>query len=329
MGPGDLKLILSNLPYLHNPDVLVSWKEGENAGIYKLTDELAIVQTIDVITPLIDDPYLFGQVAAVNALSDIYAMGGKPITALNVVFFPSGNLDIAVLEEIMKGGLNKLHEAEAALLGGHTLYNRELKYGLSVTGIVNPKKIIMQAKAKAGDKLILTKPLGTGLICDGLKRGEVKSRVISSVIKSMTMLNKKVSELMQAMGAHACTDITGYGLLGHASEMALKSKVGIQLDAHSIPIFPGVESLAREGHILGGTRRNKEFYINRIEKTDNLPEYLLNILFDPQTSGGLLISISEDRSLQLLDSLHKAGFNKSSCVGEVLDKPKGKIVVRQ
>lgn len=328
MGPGDLHMSLKSLPSTTSPNVIMGWKEGENAGIFKLSEDLAIVQTIDFITPMVNEPYLFGQIAAANALSDVYAMGGKPITALNIVCFPKNAIDISVLEEILRGGVDKVVEAEASLLGGHSIYDEELKYGLSVTGTVHPEKIISQRGARVGDKLILTKPIGTGIICDALKTGNISTKVSSRIVKSMTALNKRAAELMQTMDVHACTDITGFGLLGHASEIALKSRVGIEIYAKSIPTFPRVKDLAKKGIIPGATSRNREFYGARIDATNTIPEYILNILFDPQTSGGLLISCSSESSRLLLSSLHDNGLKEAALVGEVIHKPEGKIVIR-
>jgi len=299
----------------------------DDAGVYKLTEDMAIIQTIDFFTPIVDDAYTFGQIAAANALSDVYAMGGKPLTAMNVVCFPVESLDISVLENILRGGLDKMREAGVALLGGHSIGDAELKYGLSVTGTINPKHLLTNSGAKARDKLVLTKPLGTGIISTALKAGMVNEETAAKVAKSMATLNNKASELMQEAGAHACTDITGFGLLGHACQIVENSQVGIRIHSASIPFFPEAEEFAKTGLCPGGLHRNKEFYSKIVEITTQVPEHVQDILFDPQTSGGLLISLAPEAAQQLLDRLHEAAVPDAAIIGEVISSPTPKILI--
>jgi len=299
----------------------------DDAGVYKLTDELAIIQTIDFFTPIVDDPYAFGQIAVANALSDVYAMGGKPLVAMNVVCFPTKSLDISVLEDILRGGVDKMREAGVTLVGGHSIDDAELKYGLSVTGTVHPKQLVTNSGVKVGDKLILTKPLGTGIISTALKTGVVSGELAGKVTKSMATLNKKASELMQEIGVHACTDITGFGLLGHAIQLAEGSQVGIELHLASIPYFPEVIDFSRQGLCPGGLYRNKDYYSSSVKFVNEIPEYMQNILFDAQTSGGLLISLAPRKAELLLNRLLKAGVEAAAIIGEAVSEPRGMVTV--
>ncbi len=299
----------------------------DDAGVYKLTEDMAIIQTIDFFTPIVDDAYAFGQIAAANALSDVYAMGGKPLTAMNVVCFPVKSLDISVLENILRGGLDKMREAGVTLVGGHTIDDTELKYGLSVTGTVHPKRMVTNSGAKTGDRLVLTKPLGTGIISTALKAGKVNEETVAKVTKSMATLNNKASELMQEVGVHACTDITGFGLLGHACQVAENSEVGIKIHSASVPFFPEAEEFAKTGLCPAGLHRNREFYSPMVEFTTQVPEHVQDILFDPQTSGGLLISLAPEAAQRLLDRLHEAGVPDATIIGEVTSRPTPRVLV--
>lgn len=299
----------------------------DDAGVYKLTDELAIIQTVDFFTPIVDEPYVFGQIAAANALSDVYAMGGKPLTAMNLVCFPIKSLDISVLQDILRGGVDKLREAGVTLVGGHSIDDAELKYGLSVTGIVHPKRLVTNAGAKVGDKLILTKPLGTGIISTAVKAGVVNEELVRKVTRCMATLNDKASELMQEVGVHACTDITGFGLLGHTIQVAESSQVGIELHLASIPYFSEVIQFSQQGFCPGGLYRNKDFYSNKVKFINQIPEYMQDILFDAQTSGGLLICLSPRKAELLLDRLQQAGVEDAVSVGEVVSEPKGMVTL--
>jgi selenide,water dikinase len=300
----------------------------DDAGVYKLSDDLAIIQTIDFFTPIVDDPYDFGQITVANALSDVYAMGGKPLTALNIVCFPINKLDISILKDMLKGGIDKMKEAGVTLVGGHSIDDAELKYGLSVTGTVHPERLVTNSGAKVGDKLILTKPLGTGIISTALKAGKVSKETVAKMTKYMAALNKKASELMQEVGVHACTDITGFGLLGHACQLAHNSQVGIKINPSSVPVFTEVEEFAKAGLCPGGLYRNREFYGKMVEFSKQVPDYIQDILFDAQTSGGLLISLAPEKAELLVGRLKKAGVRDTAIIGEIISKPVAKIAVK-
>lgn len=316
------------MPLISDPNLIAGFERAEDASVYKLRDDLAIVQTIDFFTPIVDDPYAFGQIAAANALSDVYAMGGKPLTALNVVCFPIKTMDISILKEILAGGVAKLHEADTILVGGHSIEDPELKYGLSVTGIIHPAKVILNTTARVGDRLILTKPLGTGIISTALKRKIADADTVNRAVKSMVTLNRKASELMQEVGVNACTDVTGFGLLGHACEMIENTEVGMIIHSATVPIFPKTRELAEKEMVPGGLQRNREYRLNMVAMARGIPQYLADILFDPQTSGGLLISVPEKKASQLLQRLHAEGIAEATIIGEIVAQPKGKIVVK-
>lgn len=303
-------------------------ERAEDAGVYKLNDKLALVQTVDFFTPIVDDAYDFGRIAAANALSDIYAMGGRPLTALNIVCFPKDTMDISVLRNVLRGGLDMMHEAGVILLGGHTVDDPELKYGLAVTGTIHPDKVVHNNGARPGDRLILTKPLGTGIISTAIKRGAASKKAVAAIVKSMTTLNRKASELMLEVGVNACKDVTGFGLLGHAAEMVAGTEVGMVIDTSVIPVFPEARAYARQGMVPGGTGRNRDFRKNMVDIGKKVPQYLQNILFDPQTSGGLLIALPEKKAPKLLEKLRKEGMNEAVIIGEVVAEPKGRIKVR-
>ena len=289
---------------------------------------MAIIQTVDFFTPIVDDPFTFGQIAAANALSDVYAMGGKPLTAMNIVCFPSKTMDISVLRDILLGGLEKIKEAGAVLVGGHSVDDPELKYGLSVTGTIHPQKMVTKAGAQTGDRLVLTKPLGTGIIGTAIKGGMARKETVNKVAGYMAALNKTASEVMQETGIHACTDITGFGLLGHAGEMIQDSETGMIINSEAIPYFPEVVEFAGMGLVPGGTYRNRDFRSNMVDMDKDIPQYMQDLLFDPQTSGGLLISVSADRVGLLLTRLHDYGIPEAAVIGEVVAQPAGRIVVK-
>ena len=315
------------MPLIHDPNLIVGLEKADDAGVYKLSEDLAIVQTIDFFTPIVDDPYTFGQIAVANALSDVYAMGGKPLTAMNVVCFPVKTLDISVLREILRGGLEKMREAGVVLVGGHSVDDTELKYGLSVTGVIHPSKVITKTGAKAGDKLILTKPLGTGIINTAVKGGVAGEETVTKVAGHMATLNKVASEAMQEIGVNACTDITGFGLLGHACEMIQDSEIGMKIRTASVPVFAEAIEFAQMGMIPGGTYRNKEFRSSMVKMATEVPEYVQDVLFDPQTSGGLFIAVSAAKANLLLSRLHEAGVVEARIVGEVVGQPKERIII--
>ena len=303
-------------------------ERAEDAGVYKLTEELAIVQTLDFFTPIVDDPYAFGQIAAANALSDVYAMGGQPLTAMNIVCFPQKSLDISILREILLGGLDKMHEAGVVLVGGHSVEDEELKYGLSVTGTIHPSKVVLNTGARAGDRLVLTKPLGTGIISTAIKGNMADEGVAAKITRSMSTLNLKASELMQEAGVDACTDVTGFGLLGHAAEMIEGTNVGMVIDSAAVPFFPEAKELAEMGVIPGGLYRNRDFRKSMVDIASEVPNYLADILFDPQTSGGLLIAVPAGKASKLLERLHAEGVTEAAIIGEMVAKPSGRISVR-
>lgn len=320
---------MCGLPLVDDPNLLVGLERGDDAAVYRLNDELAIIQTIDFITPIVDDPYTFGQIAAANALSDVYTMGGRPLTAMNVVCFPIKSQDISVLIEILRGGFDKLREARCALVGGHSVEDNELKYGLSVTGVVHPDRMITKEGAEIGDKLILTKPLGTGLVSTALKGGLAGEEAVGRIASSMVTLNRRASELMLEAGVHACTDITGYGLLGHACGMIEDGQLGMELHVGAIPLFPEAKEFAGMGLAPGGTQRNKEFRIGMIELAYEMGDEIWSILFDPQTSGGLLISVPGEEAEALIQNLHRSGIEDAAIIGAITGKPKGKIIIRE
>ena len=315
------------MPLIQDPNLIVGFEKADDAGVYKITDELALIQTVDFFTPIVDDPYIFGQIAAANALSDVYAMGGKPLTAMNVVCFPIKTLDIGVLKAILRGGLDKLIEAETTLVGGHSVENNEIKYGLSVTGIIHPEKVLTNMSAHIGDYLILTKPLGTGIINTAIKGGMAGEETITKVSNTMVTLNKDASIAMQEVGVSACTDITGFGLLGHLSEMIRGNGLGMIVYAGKVPYFPEAKEFADMGMVPGGTYRNKDFFSQWIRFDSTVPQYLQDILFDPQTSGGLLISVPRGKADSLLTQLREKNVHEAVIIGEVVAEPKEKIIV--
>jgi len=313
---------------MDDPNLIVGMERAEDAGVYKLSDDLAIIQTVDFFTPIVDDPYMFGQIAAANALSDVYAMGGKPLTAMNIVCFPIKTMDISILREILKGGLDKMKEAGVTLVGGHSVEDSELKYGLSVTGTIHPLKVLTNVGAKVGDRLILTKPLGTGIINTAIKGGMAKEDSIERVTRYMASLNKRASEIMQEIGANACTDVTGFGLLGHAFEMIEGTGKGIVINASDVPILPEAVNFAKMGMVPAGTYRNKEFRINQVDIDSALSPYLIDILFDPQTSGGLLIAVSGKKAQEMVKRLRKEGIEDAAIIGKVVNDTQERIVVK-
>ena len=312
---------------IYDPNLIVGFEKADDAGVYKITDDLALIQTVDLITPIVDDPYTFGQIAAANALSDVYAMGGKPLTAMNIVCFPIKTLDLGILKEILRGGVDKLIEGETTLVGGHSVENDEIKYGLCVTGIIQPQKVLTNSNAQIGDFLILTKPLGIGIINTAIKGKMAREEVIVRVGNSMGTLNKNASLVMQEVGVNACTDITGFGLLGHLSEMIRGNSLGMIVYAGKVPYFPEAKEFAGMGMVPGGTYRNKDFFSQWIRFDSTVPQYLQDILFDPQTSGGLLISVSRGKADSLLSRLSENNVNEAVIIGEVVAEPKEKIIV--
>lgn len=316
-----MREIVKDLEPAGDPNLLVGFGTSDDAGVYRLDVERALVQTLDFITPVVDDPEVFGQVAAANALSDVYAMGGTPLTAMNICCFPGTGLDRSVLADILRGGAGKIREAGAALVGGHTVQDDELKYGLSVTGLVDPRRIVRNSTARPGDALLLTKPLGTGAIISAYRDRKVTDATLKEAVAEMTRLNATASRLMREHQASACTDITGFGILGHGLEMAAGSGAGIRLRAASVPRYEEALDLIRNGVGTRTTRCNLRLVRPHLRIDGELSEELLSLLVDPQTSGGLFIAIPEQRADALLAALQSAGELRSARVGEVFASP--------
>lgn len=329
IGPADLMQVLRNLPpTVPNPDLLVGLDTSDDAGVYRLTDELALVQTVDFFTPIVDDPYSFGQIAAANALSDIYAMGGKPLTVLNIVAFPISVLDKSILADILRGAADKVQEAGATLVGGHSIDDKEPKFGLAVTGLVHPDKVRTNAAAREGDKLILTKPIGVGILTTSIKKDQLSAEETQRLTTVMSTLNKTAAEVMANYDVHACTDVTGFGLLGHASEMAKGSGHGLIIRQGDVPVLPRVRELAEQGFVPGGTKNNFAHLEGSILFPEGMDQIDRYILCDAVTSGGLLISIGPEESGRLLADLQAAGV-EAALIGEVTGEHPGQITVIQ
>ena len=323
IGPGELHNALCSLDIPRDDNTLVGIDAFEDAGVYRISDDLAIVQTIDFSTPTVNDPYTFGQIAAANALSDIYAMGAVPKTALNIVCYSIELFGKQPLKDILRGGADKLREAGVSLLGGHSVDDAETKYGLSVTGFVHPGKIILNRGAQPDDYLILTKPIGNGIVSTGLKEGAIEEPETTEMLAVMATLNKTASEVMTASGANAATDVTGFGLVGHLKEM-IQESIGVELYTNSIPVFADATVLALKGIMPGGLSRNREFYKEHVTGTIDNP--IKEIIYDPQTSGGLLIAIAPHKMETFRNA---AGVNNLSfwVIGKFQKKPQGKIAL--
>ena len=325
VGPGTLAGVLCGLPKFQDPNLLVGTETSDDAAVYRISDELAMIQTLDFFTPVADDPYDFGQIAAANALSDVYAMGGEPTTALNIVAFPK-DMDTAILGEILKGGADKVMEAGAVLAGGHTIQDDTPKYGLSVTGFVHPEKFWKNYGAQTGDRLILTKPLGTGIVNTAIKADMVSEEAREAALKSMKTLNRYARDVLKRHTVHACTDVTGFGLGGHGTEMADGSKKTLVIDTKALPILPDVEEYASMGLIPGGAYRNREFaaksgYISTAEL------WREDLVFDPQTSGGLLAAVPADEAEEILLELSESALS-CAMIGEVTDRENHALEIR-
>jgi selenide,water dikinase len=345
-----LDTVLGKLAQPHNPNVLVGFDHADDAGVYLLAPDmapnLALVQTVDFFTPIVDDPYTFGQIAATNALSDVYAMGGKPLTALAMVCFPEKE-DVKILEQILAGGLSKMVEAGCTVIGGHSIRDEEIKFGYAVTGLIDPGKVLANGGAKAGDRLLFTKALGTGVISTAIKKGTAMPAWIAAATTSMRTLNKLAAEVITAsatptwgqppaavhgeqgspaFSVHALTDVTGFGLIGHAREMALASKVSLRLFSDRIPILEGALECIRAGDIPGGLKANREFAECLVEYQGGVSEEIRTLLFDPQTAGGLLISVAAADAEKLQSALRNAGVPAVE-VGEVLPEGRPTIAV--
>lgn len=322
-----LKKVLKDLPPVEDPRVLVGMAAGDDAGIYDMGNGQALVQTVDVFTPSVDDPYTFGQVAAANSVSDIYAMGGTPLTALSVIGFPVRKIPDEAMFEILRGGIDKMKEAGCAIIGGHSINDLEVKAGFAVTGIIQKDRVVTNAGARPGDVLILTKPLGTGIVAFAAQIDRARPQSVQAAAASMTSLNKTAAELMVQFGAHAATDVTGFSLMGHLAEMARSSGVDVQLVWDDLPLFEGVLEYAAAGILPGAIERNKESCADRVVASERLCQEMVDICFDAQTSGGLLIAIEQARAADLLEALHNRGVTAATIIGRVKDKGAGLIHV--
>ena len=335
-----LDKVLGKLARQHDPNVLVGFDHADDAGVYQIAPDQALVQTVDFFTPIVDDPYTFGQIAATNSLSDVYAMGGKPLTALALVCFPD-KADVEILERILAGGLSKMIEAGCTVIGGHSIRDEETKFGYSVTGLIHPKNIYANQGAKPRDALILTKPIGTGVISTAIKKEKAKAEWIEAAIRSMTTLNKKAAEVVtahvgtaasavrssearQGFAVHAMTDITGFGLIGHLREMLVASNVSAKISASAVPVLAGALECVQQGHIPGGLNNNRDFAECTVEYDSEVPEHLRTILYDPQTAGGLLIAAAN--AAHLLSNLQAAGIPAAK-IGEIQEKTKPLISI--
>lgn len=314
--------MLASLPLQNDPNVLVGFNTSDDAGVYLLSEDCALVQTVDFFTPIVDDPYLFGCIAAANALSDIYAMGGRPITSLSILAWPTSG-EFSDLAGILQGGAEKMREAQCTILGGHSISDDEPKFGYAVTGLVHPSKVKANSHAKPGDVLLLTKPLGTGIISTALKKGIVKIQDVESSIVSMTTLNRKAAEAMAQVDVHAVTDVTGFGLIGHAREVAAASHVSLEIDSTLLQFLPGAVDYSKLGAIPGGLKNNREYFSPSVELASEIPSEILNILYDPQTSGGLLITLPEKDAIAM-ERLYPQAFR----IGKIMQQQQFAIYVK-
>ncbi len=321
---------MAQLPVQKHPNLLVGYETADDAGVYQLTEEIALIQTLDFFTPIVDDPYYFGQIAAANALSDIYAMGGRPLTAMNIVCFPIKEMPKEVLKQILQGGMDKIHEAGAILVGGHSVEDPEIKYGLSVTGVIHPQKILTNKGARVGDFLILTKPLGTGVLATAVKGNLASEAAITKLVKVTATLNSKAAEIMAEFNVHACTDVTGFGLGGHLLEMARASQKEIELWSNKVPIIPEALEYAAMGLIPAGSYANKHFCENTVEIRGNISSLTIDMLFDAQTSGGLIIALPQKEAETCLKRLRENGVSEATIIGYVKgNHPCGKLVIAE
>jgi selenide,water dikinase len=293
---------------------------SDDAGVFRLREDLAIVNTVDFFTPVVDDPYTYGQISATNSLSDVYAMGGEPKTAMNIVCFPQSGIDKEILAEILRGGAAKAEEAGVVVVGGHSVADEEIKYGMAVTGVINPQRVIRNVGAQVGDVLVLTKPLGTGILTTALKKAHLTEEEYGAAVKSMTTLNDKAARVMLRHSVHACTDVTGFSLMGHGCEMAMGSGVTLRLQSSALPLLPGALRLALEGYVTGGCKRNREYLADKVQVSSSTPQDLNEVAFDPQTSGGLLIAVPERETQGLVRDLLAEGVLAAATVGEAVSR---------
>ena len=323
-----LKRVLKALPEIRDPRVLIGAAAGDDAGVYALDDgPTALVQTVDVFSPSVDDPYTFGQVAAANSLSDVYAMGGRPITALSIIGFPIREVPDSVMADILRGGIDKMNEAGVPVVGGHSIQDAEIKAGFAVTGLMVRGRIVTNAGLRPGDSLVLTKPLGTGILAFAVQIGRAPPDAADAIARSMTELNKAASEAMLALDAHACTDVTGFGLMGHLAEMARASRADVEIVWDDLPIFPHVLECLAQGIVPGGIERNRESSESRAVPAAGVTEAMMDLCFDPQTSGGLLVALAPGKAEALVERLHGEGISAAAVIGRVRGKGTGKVFV--
>jgi len=321
-----LDSVLGKLARQHDPNVLIGFETADDAGVYQLTPDLALVQTVDFFTPIVDEPYIFGQISATNALSDIYAMGGRPISALALVCFPDGG-ELKVLEEMLAGGLSKMVEASCTIIGGHSIRDEEIKLGYAVTGTIHPQRVLANRGARAGDRLIFTKAIGTGVISTAIKRGKADFAWVRDAVHAMTTLNRAAAEVVSSgFEVHAMTDVTGFGLIGHAREMASASDVSMRIRASCVPLLEGALECVRGGLVPGGLKANRSFAEGCVDYTEDVPEEMRTLLYDPQTAGGLLIAVANSDAARLLSKLNNSGISAAE-IGEVLSKQKPLIAI--
>jgi selenide, water dikinase len=303
-------------------NVLVGLDQADDAGVYKISDDCALIQTVDFFTPVVDDPYWFGQIAAANALSDVYAMGGTPKTAMNLVAFPASEMDLSILRQIIQGGIDKLAEADVALVGGHSIEDKEIKYGLSVTGIIHPSLVLTKKSLRHGDRLVLTKPLGTGIVNTAIKAGMASNELTDNITRLMASLNRDAAGVMANFDISACTDVTGFGLIGHLAEMVSGSGLDVRIFSEQVPIIKEALDFAAMGLIPAGAYKNRQFRESMINFSDTVERSLRDVLVDPQTSGGLLISVKESQASELVLALKNEGVSEAAVVGEIPDEEK-------
>jgi len=309
-----------------DPNLLVGFDKADDAGVYRLRDDLALVQTLDFFTPIVDDPFIYGQIAALNSINDVWAMGGRPITAMAITCFPKKGLDFSILGEIMRGGLSVLTENQVALVGGHSVDNEQIMFGYSVTGVIDPNKVATNAGAKPGDVIILTKPIGTGVISTGIKFGKADSEVVEESISTMLTPGKYAAEAIAKFDVKAATDVTGFALLGHTWEMACASNVTIDIDADRVPLINGALKLAAAGLLTSGDKTNREYVGAQVGVASTVDSDLLKLFYDPQTAGGLLLAISDERADELLRELLR-NYPRAEIIGRVNERGEKAIIV--
>jgi selenide,water dikinase len=311
------------VPRSQHPDLLVGVETSDDAGVFRLRDDLAIINTVDFFTPVVDDPYTYGVISATNSLSDVYAMGGEPKTAMNIVCFPQSGIDKEILADILRGGAAKATEAGVVVVGGHSVADDEIKYGMAVTGVIDPRRITRNVGAQVGDMLVLTKPLGTGIVTTALKKGHLSEEEYGAAVISMSTLNAKATSVMLRYTAHACTDVTGFSLMGHSCEMAMGSGMTIRLQATALPLLPGARRLALEGYITGGCKRNRTYLADKVQVVASVPQDMNEVAFDPQTSGGLLIAVPAHEVERFTRDLLAEGVLAAAVIGEVVPHGEG------